>query len=201
MVRWIAEFNKFNSYRENIPDSSIEYQFIKWKSQSNDWSNNSPQQTQEPPSKKLAIENIAKPSLLQSLPDNNIGEFTTLSFTTPDTNNDYIDIFQHEITAEVFAEPTQKNEEIVAVNPLDNLIATYVEPLDMIGLSELETTTIEIDSGSIEKTETPKHRGKDISMAKNYMRMKRNKRKQTNVNEQKLLSHLAYQDVPLRKIR
>ena len=67
MVRWIAEFNKFNSYRENIPDSSIEYQFIKWKSQSNDWSNNSPQQTQEPPSKKLAIENITKPILLQSL--------------------------------------------------------------------------------------------------------------------------------------
>ena len=89
MVRWIAEFNKFNSYRENIPNSSIEYQFIKWKSQSNDWSNNSPQQTQEPPSKKLAIENITKP-ILQSLPENNIGEFTTFSFTIPHTNNNDI---------------------------------------------------------------------------------------------------------------
>jgi hypothetical protein len=137
MVRWIAEFNKFNSYRENIPDSSIEYQFIKWKSQSNDWSNNSPQQTQEQPSKKLAIENIAKPSLLQSLPENNIGEFTTFSFAIPDTNN--VDIYQHEITAEVFAEPTQKNEEIVAVDQLDNLIATYVEPLDMIGMKSKST--------------------------------------------------------------
>lgn len=179
MVKWIAEFNKFNSYRVNIPDSSIEYQFIKWKSQSNDWSNNSPQQTQEPPSKKLAIENIAKPSLLQSLPENNIGEFTTFSFAIPDTNN--VDIYQHEITAEVFAEPTQKNEEIVAVDQLDNLIATYVEPLDMIGMSELETTTIEIDSGSIEKTETPKHRGKDISMVK---KLYEDEEKQAQTNKQ-----------------
>ena len=135
MVRWIAEFNKFNKYRENNPNSSIEYQFIKWKSQSNDWYN-SPQQTQEPPSKKLSIENITKPSLLQSLPENNIGEFTTFSFATPNTNNDNIDIFRHEITAEVFAEPTQKNEEITAADQIDNFIKTY-DPLDMIGISEL----------------------------------------------------------------
>ena len=180
MVRWIAEFNKFNKYRENIPDSSIEYQFIKWKSQSNDWSNNSLQQTQEPPSKKLAIENITKPSLLQSLPENNIGEFTTFSFAIPDTNNDNFDIFQREITADVFAEPTQKNEEIAAADQIDNFIATYVDPLDMIGISELETTTIEIDSGSIEKTETPKHRGKDISMVKKLYQDEEKQAQNTN---------------------
>jgi hypothetical protein len=50
----------------------------------------------------------------------------------------------------------------------------------MIGISELETTTIEIDSGSIEKTETPKHRGKDISMVKKLYQDEEKQAQNTN---------------------
>ena len=152
---------------------TLNIKYLKWQlQQSGGYS--LPQQTQEPPAKKLAIENITKPDKLQSLPENNIGEFTTFSFEIPNTDNN-----------EIFAASSQKSEKIRAADHINNLIEQYVHnsnPLDMIGLTDLETTTVEVDSGNAINVKTAKHCGKDVSMAKKIYQeeIKKDEEKQNN---------------------
>ncbi|CAB4011576.1 Hypothetical predicted protein [Paramuricea clavata] len=161
-IAWINKFNKFNSYCQQLPKAELAYHFIKWQQhQSGGYS--LPQQiNEEPPEKKLIVENITQP---KSLPENNIGTFTTFSF---EINEDPVDIYQREITNEAKFE-----EKIEVINTLpidiDNFIPNYpdnleADPLNMIGLikhgfdidAELLTTNINV----------PQHHGKDVSMAK-----------------------------------